>query len=601
MKRHRLLVIAAPVLLLTLMFASPPAVASGVGNPPQGTQTNDAYIASFAANKVKNVFATTQRTSCYTPEVQYLTSNTPNNGYTGMTPCTGATTGEDIGPYATQSTSRAGFPSGTPMLVKDHSESDLRVDPTNAAHLIGSSKWIVSAEGYNHLLGFYESFDGGASWPFQGHIPGYEGWTDNTDPVGAFDSFGNFYEFILPYQFVYDASGHHDFQVGALPNPALPAEVVAVAVLPTHSARTAGQWTSTHSGKPDFIATYDSVGGAPDKQWITIDSNPASPNRDTIYAMWVKFDGPFGSKPFVSTAKALPDGTHTDWTAPQLLPNVTGTSADTYLLPHVDPAGVVWTTVTNFPSAMKRSTYNISVDFSTDGGLTWQGPLPATGDITQGPLIYPVTTYRFGIADSFAVGNHLSTAGSYPLYVVYEDYSAGFANEMLTASYDGGQTWTPAIQVNDNEKPAEEHQGNLAVAANGTVMVNFYDRRLPCPAIAGSSEAMGAGIALDTFNPNFAATPPYGAANYCVNASMQFYTPKLAPIGHNIRISEHSFDPQLNAPHPGCAACKETFIGDYFGNTSAGSISYSSFVSTFNVGSNPKHYQQQVVASLTVP
>ena len=599
MRRHRLLVLAAPALLLAWLFASPPAAASGVGNPPQGTQTDTAYATSFAANHVKNVFATTQKTSCYTPEVEYLTSDFPNNGYTGESPCTTSNTGENTGPYPTQSTSRSGFPARNAKLVKDHSESDLRVDPTNHNHLIGSSKWIVSAEGYNHLLGFYESFDGGATWPMQGHIPGYEGWTDNTDPVGAFDRFGNYYEFNLPYQFVYDASGHHDFQVGALPNPALPAEVVAVAVRP-HGSTTASQWTSTHAGRPDFIATYDSVGGAPDKQWITIDSNPASPNKDTIYAMWVKFDGPFGSKPFVSTAKALPDGTHTDWTAPQLLPNVTGTSADTYLLPHVDPAGVVYTTVTNFPSTMKRSTYNISVDFSTDGGLTWQGPLPATGDITQGPLIYPVTTYRFGIANSFAVGNHLSTAGHYPLYVVYEDYSAGFANEMLTASYDGGKSWTAAIQVNDNASPAEEHQGNLAVAASGTVMVNFYDRRLACPP-AGSTEATGAGLVLDTDNPNFAATPPYGAANYCVNASMQFYTPTLAPIGHNIRISEHSFDPQLNAPHPGCATCKETFIGDYFGNTSADSISYSSFVSTFNVGSNPAHYQQQVVATLTVP
>ena len=99
------------------------------------------------------------------------------------------------------------------MLVKDKSESDIRVDPTNPSHLIGSSKWFVSAEGYNHLLGFYESFDGGKTWSVSGHIPGYEGWTDNTDPVGAFDGFGNFYEFILSYQFFYNADGTHDFKI----------------------------------------------------------------------------------------------------------------------------------------------------------------------------------------------------------------------------------------------------------------------------------------------------------------------------------------------------------------------------------------------------
>src|SRR5438874_13536766 len=109
-----------------------------------------------------------------------------------------------IGGLGCQTDLNPGYPAATPMLVKDHSESDLRVDPTNASHLIGSSKWFVSPEGYNHLLGFYESFDGGTSWTVQGHIPGYEGWTDNTDPVGAFDGFGNYYEFVLAYQFFYN-------------------------------------------------------------------------------------------------------------------------------------------------------------------------------------------------------------------------------------------------------------------------------------------------------------------------------------------------------------------------------------------------------------
>ena len=581
------------VVPLVVAFTAAPAPAFAAG-PPQGTQTNDAYAASYAAAGVTNTFATTQKSSCYTPEVPYATSDGPTNGYTGESACGTANTGEDVGPYATQQGSRPGFPATTPMQVKDHSESDIRVDPHNPLHLIGSSKWFVSAEGYNHVLGFYESFDGGQTWPSQGHIPGYEGWTDNTDPVGAFDGFGNFYEFLLPYQFSYDANGHHDFNIGGLPNPGLPSEVVSVAVMPPHAAKTTAKWISTHGGAPDIIASYQSVGGAPDKQWLTIDNNPASPNYNTIYAMWVVFDGPFGSKPFVSTAKALADGTHTDWSAPQKLPTLTGTSADTYLLPHVDPAGTVWTSVTHFPSTMQRSTYILAVDFSTDGGATWQGPLQASGSIIQSPARYPNTTYRSGIADSFAVGNHLSKQGRYPLYIAYEDFSAGVANEMLTASYDGGQNWTTAIMVNDNAAPAQEHQGNLAVAASGTVMVNFYDRRLPCPS-AGTAEAAAAGLALE-------ATPPYGAADYCVNASMQFYTPALAPIGHNIRISQHAFDPQLNAPHSGCATCVTTFIGDYFGNTSTGSTNFSTFVSTFNdAAGNPAHYQQQVVATLSVP
>ncbi len=231
--RQRKLAYLAVTLLTLLAFISAFAQASaqtskagtgpGIGDIPQGTQTDTAYANSFTAHSVTNVDATTQKTSCYTPEVPYFVNDGPNDGYSGESACNGsANTGENLGPYPTQAGSNPGYPAATPMLVKDHSESDIRVDPTNANHLIGSSKWFVSPEGYNHLLGFYESFDRGKTWSVQGHIPGYEGWTDNTDPVGAFDGFGNYYELILAYQFFYNADGTHNFQINPNrePNPA---------------------------------------------------------------------------------------------------------------------------------------------------------------------------------------------------------------------------------------------------------------------------------------------------------------------------------------------------------------------------------------------
>jgi hypothetical protein len=199
--------LAVPALLLALPLAVPAALATTsapaaaqagtrAGDVPQGLQGNAAYAASFASAHVTNVDVTSGQVSCYRPEVPYFVTDGPNDGYTGMSACpsSGATTGEDTGasgPYPTQAGSNPGYPAKGPMLVKDHSESDIRVDPTNPRHLIGSVKWVVSAEGYNHLLGFYESFNGGQTWSVTGHVPGYEGWTDNTDPVGAFDTYGN--------------------------------------------------------------------------------------------------------------------------------------------------------------------------------------------------------------------------------------------------------------------------------------------------------------------------------------------------------------------------------------------------------------------------
>ena len=460
----------------------------------------------------------------------------------------------------------------------------------------------MSPEGYNHLLGFYESFDGGSNWTVQGHIPGFEGWTDDTDPVGSFDGFGNYYELHLAYQFFYNADGTHNSSLGQKkePNPAEPAEIIGVTVR-KHGSASASDWITTSNGKRDFVATYDSIGNEPDKQWLTIDTNPSSPHFNRVYAMWVDFHF-VRPVPFVSYADALPNGTHTAWSTPQRLPVAPHSPQGvTYLLPHVAPDGTVYTTLTNSDPKKHYCCDAITVDKSTDGGATWSVAGSAVPNVTPPGLIYPNTTFRDGIEDTFAVGNHANTQGSYPLYVSYEDDSAGVDNVMLTASYDGGASWTPPIQVNDNTSAVDEFQPNLNVASDGTLSVAFYDRRLACPA-SGTGEATGAGLALDQVNTNYAGSlPPYGARNYCVNASIEFYEPDLTPIGNNILLTQHTWDPQLNSPHPGSPTGEETFIGDYFGNTSGGSSDYTSFVSTYNDGTNPRNEQQQVIAKLPLP
>jgi len=609
MRHRRLALIGAP--LLAIFALAPGSATAAVAPVPQGVQSDSAYTQSYVNSNVRNVFATTQKTSCYTPEVPVGFSDAGSEGYSGESPCNGAsTTGEDLGPYATQTGSNPGYPATTPMLVKGHSESNIVADPNHPSHVIGSSKWFVSPENYNHVLGFYESFDGGVTFPFQGHVPGYEGWTDNTDPIGAFDGYGNYYNFVLAYQFYYNPDGSHNFNMGKpqTPNPNKPQEIVAMSVHPARSAA-AKQWITTHNGGPDYVATYNSIGNEPDKQWMAIDTHlrradgSPKPNYNNIYAMWVVFNF-FGAKPYYSVAKALPDGTHTDWSAPKSLPTVTNSADDTYVLPHVDNNGVVWTTITNFPGAHGFSYASIAVDYSTDGGASFQGPLavtPAQKIIGPPYCCYSNTNMRSGILNTFAVGSASRTRPA-PLYVSWEDYSTGFANVILSASYDGGKAWSSPLQVNDNAKSAiDEFQPNLAVAASGTVSVAFYDRRLLCP--SKGLEAKAAGLWLDTNNPNYSGTPPpYGAANYCANASVQFYDPSLKPKGQNIRISQHTFDPELNAALYGIYSdLSRGFLGDYFGNDTAGSINLSSFVSTYNDGSNPNNRQQQVVSAISIP
>jgi hypothetical protein len=576
------------VLGISGTLAAVAATAGLAAAGPQQGQSESAFAASYGQEGVASVSATTGQVSCYAPEVTYFGALTAADGYPGggMSPCPGATTGEQTTGFDTQDVTNPA------MLVKDKAESDIRVDPKNQKHLIGSSKWFVSAEGYNHLLGFYESWDGGQTWPVQGHIPGYEGWTDNTDPVGAFDPWGNYYSLLLPYEFVYDKSGGHVFNNGSKQaNPAQPPEAVSIAVHPASLTQTSTNWITKHNDHPDFVFTSKNDNtNTPDKQWIAIDTNPGSPHRGRVYAMFTQFVfNP--SRILVSYADARPDGTHTDWSTPQVLPTVPGKPFDTYLLPHVAPDGTVYTTTTNNPVAKDFLNNDINLIWSKDGGVTWQGPVPVVSGV-QTPT-YQNTSFREGIVNSFSVGPKLVN-GHYPLYVAYENEDpSGLSNVYVTGSFDGGTTWTVPARVNDNQGPTEALQPHVEVAPSGTVTVAFYDRRLPCPS-PGDADYAGSGVQDDPL-------APAGRRNYCVNTAIQFYKPNLALIGQNVRLSADTWDPQLNAAHSGSIGGRTTFIGDYFGVDSGGGYTYTTSVSTFDDGSNPSFYQQQIVAKIATP
>ena len=89
MRKSRLAYFVVIMLILLafapMMFAHAKVatVGPGVGNVPQGTQSDTAYTNSFATNHVTNIIAIMQKTSCYTPEVPYGVNDGPNDGYSG--------------------------------------------------------------------------------------------------------------------------------------------------------------------------------------------------------------------------------------------------------------------------------------------------------------------------------------------------------------------------------------------------------------------------------------------------------------------------------------------------------------------------------------
>jgi len=558
----------------------PPALAAS----PQGFQSNASFAASYAARGVTSVVATAQRVSCYAPEVLYMSGLGANEGYPdgGSTACPGATTGELLGPFSNQDRANPA------LVVKDHSESDIHVDPTNATHLIGISKWVVNGEGYNHLTGFFESFDTGVTWPAQGHIPGYEGWTDNSDPVGAFDQWGNFYAVVLPYMFDYTSSGTHRFLSSAV-NPRLARSGIGVAVRP-HGAATANAWLTTHAGGLDLVARSPFQGAEVfDKQWLAIDTNRRSRFFGRVYVAWSIGGSDQSLRIYESHADGRPDGTHGNWSAPKLVLRQVQGIGENGPLPCVTPDGTVWLAVTSFSDSGRP--FTISVTSSRNGGSSWT----ARQFVRRGQRVsgYANTTFRAAFGLAFEVGKR-KVGRAYPLYAAYEDATASGTAVFLTASFDNGRHWRARLRVNDNGGAGEALQPGVSVAPNGRVAVAFYDRRLPCPGRA-SAEAAQAGLQFDPRDP-------FGRLNYCINAAVQFYGAGLRPLGHNIRLSAQTWDPQLSAPHPGCICSAGTFIGDYFGVDSRGGFTYTAAVTTANAaGENPGFHQQQLVSKLRTP
>jgi BNR repeat-like domain len=532
------------------------------------------------------VVATTQRVSCYTPEVVYQESLPPAQGYPdgGSTPCLGAaTTGELLGPFPTQDVSNP------PLRVKDFSESDIHVDPTNSRHLIAVSKWFVNVEGYNHLTGFFESYDGGATWPQQGHIPGYEGWTDNSDPAGAFDPWGNFYAVVLPYMFSYLRDGEHFFLSPDV-NPMLPRSGVGIAIRPKGAA-TPASWNVTHNGTVDMVARTPFRGSSLfDKPWIVIDTNRRSRHFGRVYVSWAIGTSDEGLRVYVAYADARRNGTHTNWSQPkQILAQAPGVG-ENGSIPHVTPDGRVW--VATSSTRGQGATYTMAYTVSGNGGHTWAKRHVIVRHNVDG---YRSTTFRAAFGEAFAVGTR-KVGRFYPLYAAYEETgnSGGLTRLFLRGSFDGGRHWRPPLQVNDNANDGEALQPAIVAAPNGRVAVAFYDRRLPCPA-RDTLEATNAGLAFDP-------RAPYGRTNYCINTALQFYSAALKPLGHNVRLSPHTWDPQLSSPHPDCICTPGGFIGDYFGLDSRGGFTYTTSVETYNAaGENPGFHQQQLVSKIKTP
>ena len=462
--------------------------------------------------------------------------------------------------------------------ANDKSESDLAVDPTNPNHIVGMSKFFFSPNDYLFRLGWYVSWDGGQTWR-SGLLPGYDEWMDTTDPTIAFDSQGNLYALVLPFNFVIEPSGDHNWDIGHV-NPKGLNDAIYLSRSLKSDGAVGERWRA-----PVLLATYHSsgLGITADKQWVGADIFGKHPG--SVYASWIVFDGAA-----LNTVVSVSHDYGASFSAPQVISSATKPkfNGDPYVFE--GPEGNVYVGYDTLPPKQSYTTGAFQAVVSHDDGATFSKPGQQV-TTSVGPTPYLPDTFRDGTPYSMTVnpanGNVL---------LAYENYdrSQPKGNVWLTRSADEGKTWTKPVQVNDPTAAGDTFQQKIFAAPNGTFGVAFYDRRLPCPA----SDPIPANV---------------GAQNTCIDVTVQFYNPDGTPTGGNRRVTQESWDPNVNPPKPGGLSASSTFIGDYFGGAMtsgpAGTFAHLLFVSTspsLQAGAAPggglvPPYQQQVYARVPAP
>ena len=117
---------------------------------------------------------------------------------------------------------------------------------------------------------------------------------------------------------------------------------------------------------------------------------------------------------------------------------------------------------------------------SSDKGLTWSKPSLVMRNFDVGVFDSETNTPLRTGGETIAVDRNPTSPGYGNLYAVTTEasFSNGAHDDIaFTDSTDGGLTWSPFVKVNQTPNDAPAFTPTVAVAADGTVGVGYYDLR----------------------------------------------------------------------------------------------------------------------------
>jgi hypothetical protein len=228
------------------------------------------------------------------------------------------------------------------------------------------------------------------------------------------------------------------------------------------------------SGGSSYVVVEDNNNAiVHDKEFITADSYASSPFKDSVYVTWTVFNFSCGADKASYCSSKIYFSRSTDhavtWSKPVAIsgaapglcffgnffdPSQTASTCDfdQGSDPIVRPNGDIVVVFNNQNTAATNPNSQQLAVVSKDGGTTWSAPVKAGSDVVVGE---PLCDFGRGpeecIPGAFIRTNDFPrltvNRGNGNLYATWQDYRAGEFDIQMSASTDGGKTWTEATKA----------------------------------------------------------------------------------------------------------------------------------------------------------